>query len=150
MPRSLRLSERIGGTHGSQSRQGFFWRLEVYTWQYLRPPASANPPTIVVLPFNNLGGEPANEYFAAGLTDEITDELVRLQSLKVLARTSAAAFKGKAIDVREVGRRLNVAYVLEGASNVPPIRSESVPVSIVRRMARNSGSKPTIARRKTC
>jgi TolB-like protein/tetratricopeptide (TPR) repeat protein len=84
-------------------------------WRFFRTPSAGIAPSIVVLPFTNLSANPANEYFADGLTDEITGELVRLNSLKVLARTSARAFKGKSADVREVGRQLNVSYVLEGS-----------------------------------
>jgi len=84
-------------------------------WRFYASRSGAVPPSIVVLPFTNLSADPANEYFADGLTDEITDELVRLNALRVLARTSARALKGKSADVREVGRQLNVAYVLEGS-----------------------------------
>ena len=73
-------------------------------------------PSIVVLPFTNLSTDPANEYFADGLTDEVTEELVHLNSLRVVARTSARVFKGTNADVREVGRQLNVSYVLEGSA----------------------------------
>ncbi|HEY3739478.1 MAG TPA: hypothetical protein VGL53_06525 [Bryobacteraceae bacterium] len=73
------------------------------------------PPTIVVLPFANLSAHPGNQYFSDGLTDEITDQLSRLKSLRVLARSSASQFKGKTVDIREVGRALNVANVLEGS-----------------------------------
>ena len=81
---------------------------------FLRPPSTAPSLSIVVLPFSNLGSDPSKQYFADGLTDEITDRLARIPSLRVLARTSAFAFKGKAADIREVGRQLNVSHVLEG------------------------------------
>ena len=84
-------------------------------WTFLRPPSTATPLSIIVLPFTNLGADPSKQYFADGLTDEITDGLARIPSLKVLARTSAFAFKGKAADIREVGRQLNVSHVLEGS-----------------------------------
>lgn len=87
----------------------------VWPWRFFEAASTANVPSIVVLPFTNLSADPANAYFADGLTDEITGELVRLKSLKVLARTSALAFKGKSGDVREVGRQLNVSHVLEGS-----------------------------------
>jgi len=80
-----------------------------------RPHASVSPLSIVVLPFTNLGADHSKDYFADGLTDEITGLLARNPSLRVLARTSAFAFKGKAADVREVGRQLNVTHVLEGS-----------------------------------
>ncbi|HEY3936499.1 MAG TPA: hypothetical protein VGL97_03675 [Bryobacteraceae bacterium] len=71
--------------------------------------------SIAVLPFTNLTADPANQYFSDGLTDEITDSLARLKTLRVIARSSAFQFKGKPVDVREVGRLLHVANVLEGS-----------------------------------
>ena len=87
----------------------------VLAWRYFSARSAGASPSIVVLPFTNLSTDPANEYFAAGFTGEITDELVRLNSLRVIARTSAQAFKGGSADVHEVGRQLNVSYVLEGS-----------------------------------
>jgi TolB-like protein/tetratricopeptide (TPR) repeat protein len=72
-------------------------------------------PSIAVLPFANLSADPANQYFSDGLTDEITDSLARVKALRVIARSSASQFKGKRVDIREVGRLLNVANVLEGS-----------------------------------
>jgi len=83
-------------------------------WQFVRTRSPAAP-SIVVLPFKSLSADPANAYFADGLTDEITDELVRIKSLRVLARTSAFAFQNRGADLREVGRRLSVTHVLEGS-----------------------------------
>ena len=71
--------------------------------------------SIVVLPFANLTGNPADQYFSDGLTDEITDSLARLKALRVIARSSAFRFAGKKVDVREIGRLLNVTNVLEGS-----------------------------------
>jgi TolB-like protein/Tfp pilus assembly protein PilF len=85
------------------------------TWRALQPPLASKPLSIVVLPFTNLGGDPAKQYFADGMTDEITDRLTRIPSLKVLARASAFAFKGKTVDVRDLGRKLGVSHVLEGS-----------------------------------
>jgi TolB-like protein len=62
-----------------------------------------------------LTSDAANQYFADGLTDEITDSLAGIKALRVIARSSAFQFKGKTVDVREVGRLLNVANVLEGS-----------------------------------
>jgi len=75
------------------------------------PPA----PSVAVLPFVNLTPDPANQYFADGLTDEITDALARVKALRVIARSSASQFKGKRTDIQEVGRLLKVANVLEGS-----------------------------------
>ncbi len=71
-------------------------------------------PSLAVLPLRNLSADPANQYFAEGLTDEITDLLSRNKTLRVAARTSAQ-LRGKAGDIRAVGRELNVANVLEGS-----------------------------------
>lgn len=80
------------------------------------PVATADPPedSIAVLPFANLSNEAENEYFSDGLAEEIRNQLARVQGLRVAARSSSFAFKGRHEDVREIGRRLNVASVLEG------------------------------------
>ena len=72
-------------------------------------------PSIAVLPFANLSGDPADEYFSDGLTEEITNGLVQIGGLKVIARTSAFAFKGKNQDIREIAGMLGVNMVLEGS-----------------------------------
>jgi serine/threonine-protein kinase len=81
-------------------------------WRAFSPRES--PPSIAVLPFANLTADPANQYFSDGLTDEITDSLARLKTLRVIARSSAFQVRGRAADIREVGRLLHVANVLEG------------------------------------
>ena len=70
--------------------------------------------SIAVLPFANLSNEADNEYFSDGLAEEIRNQLARTHGLRVAARSSSFAFKGRHEDVREIGRRLNVASVLEG------------------------------------
>jgi adenylate cyclase len=72
-------------------------------------------PSIAVLPFQNMSGDPEQEYFADGIVEEIITALSRFKSLFVIARNSSFTFKGKAVDIKEVGRRLGVRYVLEGA-----------------------------------
>jgi adenylate cyclase len=72
-------------------------------------------PSIAVLPFANLSGDPEQEYFADGMVEEITIALSRFKSLFVIARNSSFTFKGKAVDIKEVGRQLGVRYVLEGS-----------------------------------
>jgi TolB-like protein/tetratricopeptide (TPR) repeat protein len=72
-------------------------------------------PSIVVLPFLDLAPARDHEYFCDGLAEELTNRLAHLRGLRVVARTSAFAFKGKAVDVREIGRRLGVGSVLEGS-----------------------------------
>jgi TolB-like protein len=71
--------------------------------------------SIAVLPFVNMSGDPDNEYFSDGLSEELLNSLVRLGGLKVTGRTSSFAFKGQNQDLREIGRLLNVANVLEGS-----------------------------------
>ena len=72
-------------------------------------------PSIAVLPFVNMSTDPENEYFCDGLAEELLNALTKIQGLRVASRTSAFAFKGKEIDVREIGGRLNVSTVLEGS-----------------------------------
>jgi TolB-like protein/DNA-binding SARP family transcriptional activator len=79
------------------------------------PPAAPQAPSIVVLPFQNLSGDPEQEYFSDGIVEEITTALSRFRSLFVIARNSAFTYKGRAVDVRQVGRDLGVRYLLEGS-----------------------------------
>src|SRR5262245_25858281 len=72
-------------------------------------------PSIAVLPFENLSGDPEQEYFADGMVEEIITALSRFRWLFVIARNSSFTFKGKAVDIKEVGRKLGVRYVLEGS-----------------------------------
>jgi adenylate cyclase len=78
-------------------------------------PAVPDKPSIAVLPFANMSGDPEQEYFADGMVEEITTALSRFKWLFVIARNSSFTFKGKAVDIKDVGRRLGVRYVLEGA-----------------------------------
>src|ERR1700752_2295225 len=79
------------------------------------PPPLPDRPSIAVLPFQNMSGDPEQEYFADGMVEEITTALSRFKRLFVIARNSSFTFKGQAVDVKEVGRRLGVRYVLEGS-----------------------------------
>jgi adenylate cyclase len=72
-------------------------------------------PSIAVLPFQNMSGDPEQEYFADGMVEEIITALSRFKWLFVIARNSSFTFKGRAVDIKEVGRRLGVRYVLEGS-----------------------------------
>jgi TolB-like protein/class 3 adenylate cyclase/Tfp pilus assembly protein PilF len=71
--------------------------------------------SIVVLPFANLGGDPEQDYFIDGVTESLTTDLSRISGAFVIARNTAFAYRGKPIDVRQIGRDLNVRYVLEGS-----------------------------------
>jgi TolB-like protein len=77
--------------------------------------SSAPRLSIVVLPFANIGGDPEQEYFVDGVTESLTTDLSRISGGFVIARNSAFTFKGKAVDVKRIGRELNVRYVLEGS-----------------------------------
>jgi TolB-like protein/DNA-binding winged helix-turn-helix (wHTH) protein len=78
-------------------------------------PAFFDKPSIAVLPFANLSGDPEQEYFADGMVEEIITALSRIRWLFVIARSSSFTYKGQAIDVKRVGRELGVRYVLEGS-----------------------------------
>src|SRR5438093_1866011 len=80
-------------------------------------PALALPdkPSIAVLPFQNMSGDPEQEYFADGMVEDIITGLSRIKWLFVIARNSTFTYKGRAIDVKQVGRELGVRYVLEGS-----------------------------------
>jgi TolB-like protein len=86
-----------------------------YTDRAAAPPSSAPHLSIVVLPFANIGGHPEQEYFVDGVTESLTTDLSRINGAFVIARNTAFTFKGKAIDVRKLGRELNIRYVLEGS-----------------------------------
>ncbi len=78
-------------------------------------PALPDRPSIAVLPFTNMSDDPEQEYFADGMVEEITTALGRMRWLFVIARNSSFTYKGKAVDVKQVGRELGVRYVLEGS-----------------------------------
>jgi adenylate cyclase len=78
-------------------------------------PPLPDKPSIVVLPFTNMSGDPEQEYFADGLVEDITTALSRVRSFFVIARNSSFTYKGRAVDVRQVSRELGVRYVLEGS-----------------------------------
>jgi adenylate cyclase len=95
-------------------------------WLTTRAPAPTEPakdpilamptgPTIAVLPFNNMSGDPEQEYFSDGITEEIITELSRRSNLFVIARNSTFRYKGQSVDVRQVGEELGARYVLEGS-----------------------------------
>jgi len=77
--------------------------------------AGVSDKSIAVLPFVNMSGDEENEYFSDGLTEELLNSLARIKELKVTGRTSSFAFKGKNTDLREIGRALGVAHILEGS-----------------------------------
>ena len=104
-----------------------------WAWPRLSPPATTaqvvpitNPPTaseakraprlsIVVLPFANLSNDPDQQYFADGITEDLTTDLSRLPNMLVIARNTAFTYKGKPADAKQIGRELGVRYLLEGS-----------------------------------
>ena len=107
--------------NGQQELKNIARPVRVY---HLRPgggatetPALALPdkPSIAVLPFQNMSGDPEQEYFADGMVEDIITGLSRIKWLFVIARNSTFTYKGRATDVKQVGRELGVRYVLEGS-----------------------------------
>ena len=79
------------------------------------PQTSAPRLSIVVLPFTNMGGDPEQEYFVDGVTESLTTDLSRISGSFVIGRNTAFTYKGKAVDLKQVGNELGVRYVLEGS-----------------------------------
>jgi adenylate cyclase len=80
-----------------------------------KPPPLPDKPSIAVLPFTNMSGDPEQDYFADGVVEDIITGLSRARWLFVIARNSSFTYKGRAVDIRQVGRELRVRYVLEGS-----------------------------------
>jgi TolB-like protein/class 3 adenylate cyclase/Tfp pilus assembly protein PilF len=102
--------------------------VHVYSLEVGQPPQAKPPPpapaaertvpprlSLVVLPFANIGGDPEQDYFADGVTESLTTDLSRISGAFVIARNTAFTYKGKAADVKQVGRELGVRYALEGS-----------------------------------
>lgn len=100
--------------------------VQVFTLASAKPPAAKpmevapalalpDKPSIVVLPFQNMSGDPEQDYFADGMVEDIITALSRFKSLFVIARNSSFTYKGKTVDIKQVGRELGVRYVLEGS-----------------------------------
>ena len=105
---------------GEQLLKNIAQPVRVYGVRLQDAPASAvlklpDKPSIAVLPFQNMSGDPEQEYFADGLVEDITTGLSRFKWLFVIARNSTFAYKGRSIDIKQVGRELGVRYVLEGS-----------------------------------
>src|SRR5215208_2518701 len=89
--------------------------LPASTASVLKPLPLPDKPSIAVLPFTNMSGDPEQEYFADGIVEDIITALSRFKWLSVIARNSSFTYKGRAVDVKQVGRELGVRYVLEGS-----------------------------------
>ncbi len=98
---------------------GYWTTYRTVTKEILAPakpaPAEAAHLSVVVLPFANLSGDPSQDYFADGITDNLTTDLSRIRNSFVIARNTAFTYKGKNIDTKEIGKELGVRYVLEGS-----------------------------------
>ena len=108
-------------------------------------PAQAAHLSIVVLPFANLSGDPSQDYFADGVTENLTTELSRIKDSFVIARNTAFTFKGKSVDAKEIGKELGVRYVLEGSVQRDRTVCASTRSSSTPKPARICG--PTVSRR---
>jgi TolB-like protein/class 3 adenylate cyclase len=108
---------RVGPRAGACPRQGTGGPHAAGTAAVQPAPALPLPdkPSIAVLPFANMSGDPEQEYFADGMVEEIITALSRIRWLFVIARNSSFTYKGEAVDVKQVGRELGVRYVLEGS-----------------------------------
>src|SRR4051812_20878386 len=107
---------------GDQRVKNIAQAIRVYRVQMEKPTAQSavalplpDKPSIAVLPFQNISGDPEQEYFADGMVEEIITALSRIHWLFVIARNSTFTYKGQTIDVKRVGRELGVRYVLEGS-----------------------------------
>ena len=107
---------------GEQQLKNIEQPVRVYRIQLENKPTKSrralvlpDKPSIAVLPFQNLSGDPEQDYFADGVVEEIITALSRFRQLFVIARNSSFTYKGRAVDVKQVGRELGVRYVLEGS-----------------------------------
>src|SRR5262249_31129550 len=95
----------------------FFFRSDtrIVARRDREPAGAAERKSVAVLPFVNLSSDKENEYFSDGMTEELINALANVDGLRVVSRTSAFAFKGKDVDIRQIGEKLNVGAVLEGS-----------------------------------
>src|SRR5271167_3498615 len=98
----------------ARSATGYPTRSRTSTSRPTAPPGAPRL-SIVVLPFTNLSNDPEQEYFSDAVTDDLTADLSRIEESFVIARTTAFSYRGKAIEVKQIGRELGVRYVLEGS-----------------------------------
>ena len=109
----------VGEVREARSSDGVTFRRSRSHRASSEPPTPAlalpDKPSIAVLPFQNLSGDPEQEYFADGVVEDIITALSRMRWLFVIARNSSFTYKGRAVDVKQVGRELGVRYVLEGS-----------------------------------
>jgi TolB-like protein len=106
---------------GTQSLKNIAEPVRIYrvagllTGALVRPKTGAERPSIAVLPFANMSGDPEQEYFSDGISEDLTTELSKFRSLLVISRNSAFAFKGQSMSVTQISRKLRVRYIVEGS-----------------------------------
>lgn len=107
-----------GRTGGSciQTALGRGYRFVLPVTQATEAASTSPRLSIVVLPFENLGGKADDDYLSDAVTEDLTTNLSRLPGALVIARTSAAVYRGKSVDIRQVGQELGVRYVIEGST----------------------------------
>jgi adenylate cyclase len=106
---------RTEGPRPASSAPGSRSQAEPYPSAHTGESRVGDRASVAVLPFANLSGDPEQDFFSDGITEDITTELSRFSELIVIARNSAFQYKGKAVDIRQVGRELGARYVLEGS-----------------------------------
>lgn len=125
-----KISERFVNA-GARQLKNIAQPVRVYVWppdaaeaagETLAAPDLPDKPSVVVLPFDNMSGDPAQEYFADGVVEALTAALSHIRSFFVIARNSAFAYKGVPKNVGQIGRELGVAYLLEGSVQRAPGR----------------------------
>jgi len=117
-PRYIRTFARRGYCLISQDNDSAALATHVSDADVVKLPGGPRPPpaaSVAVLPFTNISGDPDNEYFSDGLTEELLNVLANIDALKVAARTSSFHFKGRTGDIAEIARRLGVTSILEGS-----------------------------------
>jgi adenylate cyclase len=118
----------------------------LYERGFGRAHAGEGHSSVAVLPFTNLSGDPARDYFSDGMSEELLNLLARVPGLEVASRTSSFAYKGRNVDIREVGRELGVETVLEGSIRQS---GEQVRITAQLRAASTSGRRPMTAGSRT-
>ena len=120
----INAARRGVGDNGQQQRlirtiigKGFRFVAEVEERSGGEPATAFSPPrlSIVVLPFRNLSGDPAQQYFADAITDDLTTDLSRIVNMLVIARNTAFTYRERSVDAKQIGRQLGVRYLLEGS-----------------------------------
>jgi class 3 adenylate cyclase len=108
---------------GERALKNIAQPVRVWRWVRDQAPGAAgaslplpDKPSIAVLPFENLSGQPEETYFSDGITEDVITGLARFRSLFVIARNSSFAFRGKPVEMAEIGRRLGVSYILEASA----------------------------------